>query len=103
MWVGGPVSGRCVFAETGQRANQGGCLEAESTTRRRWELEGNADSLRRPKILSGKLVGGAKFVDGPLGQAVELDGRDDAVVVPRDPSMNVGAGDFHGVGVDSAQ
>ena len=59
-----------------------------------WELEGNADSLRRPKILSGKLVGGAKFVDGPLGQAVELDGRDDAVVVPRDPSMNVGVGDF---------
>ncbi|MFL2942316.1 MAG: DUF1592 domain-containing protein [Limisphaerales bacterium] len=59
-----------------------------------WELEGNADSLRRHKSLSGKLVGGAKFVDGPLGQAVELDGRDDAVVVPRDPSMNVGAGDF---------
>ena len=59
-----------------------------------WELDGNADSLRRPKSLHGKLVGGAKYVKSPLGQAVEFDGNDDAVVVPRDPSMDVGAGDF---------
>lgn len=59
-----------------------------------WELDGNADSLRRPKSLHGKLVGGAKYVKSPLGQAVEFDGNDDAVVVPRDPSMDVGAGEF---------
>ena len=30
-----------------------------------WELDGNADSVRRPKSLHGKLVGGAKFVKSP--------------------------------------
>ena len=59
-----------------------------------WDLDGDAQGKPARKELAGQLVGGAKFVDGPLGQALELDGNDDAVVVPRDPSMNVGKGDF---------
>ena len=56
-------------------------------------LDGNADGCGGRR-LHGKLMGGAKYVKSPLGQAVDFDGKDDAVVVPRDPSMDVGAGDF---------
>ena len=59
-----------------------------------WELDGNAESQPARKELMGKLMGGAKFVKSPLGQAVDFDGKDDAVVVLRDPSMDVGAGEF---------
>jgi len=62
-----------------------------------WGLDGNADSLPKRKELTGALVGNAKFVKSPIGkdsQAVEFDGKDDAVVVPRHKSMDVGAGDF---------
>ena len=59
-----------------------------------WELDGNAESQLTRKELTGRLMGGAKFVDSPLGQAVDFDGSDDALVVPRDKSMDVGVGDF---------
>ena len=59
-----------------------------------WELDGNAESQLARKELTGRLMGGAKFVDSPLGQAVDFDGNDDALVVPRDKSMDVGVGDF---------
>ena len=62
-----------------------------------WTLDGTADSLPKPKKLEGRLVGDAKFVESPIGangKAVALDGNGDAVVVPRDNSMDVGKGDF---------
>ena len=65
-----------------------------------WKLDGNADSLPKPKKLTGRLVGNVKFVDSPIasggqgGKAIALDGAGDAVVVPRDASMDVGKGEF---------
>ena len=62
-----------------------------------WGLNGDAQSESKRKELTGQLVGGAKFVDSPIGingKAVSLDGIDDAVVIPRNPSMDVGKGDF---------
>jgi hypothetical protein len=59
-----------------------------------WSL--NGDTTSRPESLKrkGHLVGDAKFVKSPFGQAISLDGNGDAVVIPRDESMNVGEGDF---------
>jgi len=62
-----------------------------------WGLNGDAQSESKRKEMTGKLVGGAKFVDSPIGKegkAISLDGHDDAMVVPRLPSMDVGKGDF---------
>ena len=62
-----------------------------------WGLNGNTQSESKRKELTGKLVGGAKFVDSPIGKqgkAISLDGNDDAVVIPRNHSMDVGKGEF---------
>jgi len=62
-----------------------------------WGLNGNAQSESNRKELTGQLVGGATFVDSPIGingKAVSLDGIDDSIVIPRNPSMDVGKGDF---------
>ncbi|MDG2013360.1 MAG: DUF1592 domain-containing protein, partial [Pirellulaceae bacterium] len=62
-----------------------------------WGLNGDAQSESNRKELTGQLVGGATFVDSPIGingKAVSLDGVDDSVVIPRNPSMDVGKGDF---------
>ena len=62
-----------------------------------WGLNGNAESESNRKELTGKLVGGATFVESPIGingKAVSLDGVDDSVVIPRHRSMDVGEGDF---------
>jgi hypothetical protein len=62
-----------------------------------WGLNGDAQSESKRKEMTGKLVGGAKFVDSPIGKdgkALSLDGHDDSVVIPRNPSMDVGKGDF---------
>jgi hypothetical protein len=62
-----------------------------------WGLNGNAQSESKRGELTGKLMGGAQFVDSPIGKdgkAVSLDGIDDAVVIPRSQSMAVGKGDF---------
>ncbi|MHC4877877.1 MAG: DUF1592 domain-containing protein [Planctomycetota bacterium] len=59
-----------------------------------WPLDGDATSRGGEKEHSGELVGGAKYVESPFGQAVSFDGADDAVVTPRDESMNVGEGEF---------
>ena len=62
-----------------------------------WGLNGNAQSESKRKEMTGQLVGGAKFVDSPIGKegkAIYLDGKDDAVVIPRNPLMDVGKGDF---------
>ncbi len=62
-----------------------------------WSLDGNAESSTKRKELTGTLAGDAKFVHSPIdkgGQAISLDGDGDAVVIPRDKSMDVGLGDF---------
>ena len=59
-----------------------------------WPFDGDTASRGGEKEHSGKLVGGAKFVESPFGQAVSFDGADDAVVIPRDDSMNVGESEF---------
>ena len=62
-----------------------------------WSFDGESPGQSKSGKLAGELVGGAKPVKSPIGGdglAVEVDGADDAVVVPRDDSMNVGEGDF---------
>jgi hypothetical protein len=62
-----------------------------------WGLNGDAQSESNRKELTGQLVGGAQFVDSPIGKegkSISLDGHDDAVVIQRSPSMNVGKEDF---------
>jgi hypothetical protein len=62
-----------------------------------WGLNGDVQSESNPKEMAGQLVGGAQFVDSPIGKegkAISLDGKDDAVVIPRNPLMDVGKGDF---------
>ena len=62
-----------------------------------WSFNGDTQSESKRKEMTGRLVGGAQFVDSPIGQegkAIFLDGNDDAVVIKRNPSMDVGEGDF---------
>jgi hypothetical protein len=59
-----------------------------------WSLNGNATGQAGKKKLIGKLVGNAKFVNSPFGKAVSVTGKNSAVVIPRDNSMNVADGDF---------
>ncbi len=59
-----------------------------------WPLDGSAVSTPERAELSGRLEGDAKFVGTPFGQGVSLDGKGDAVAIPRDESMTVGEGDF---------
>lgn len=59
-----------------------------------WPLNGTAGSSPERLELSGRLKGDAKFVGTPFGQGLSLDGKDDAVVIPRHESMTVGEGDF---------
>ncbi|MBB77112.1 MAG: hypothetical protein CMJ75_21615 [Planctomycetaceae bacterium] len=59
-----------------------------------WPFDGDtARSPAEPK-LEGKLVGGARFVESPFGQAVSVDGQSGAVVIPRDEQLKVGDGAF---------
>jgi len=62
-----------------------------------WGFDGDTQSKSKDKEWTGKLVGGAKYLGSPIGKdgkAISLDGRDDSVVIPRNPSMDVGKGDF---------
>jgi hypothetical protein len=59
-----------------------------------WSLNGNTQSESKREALTGRLEGGAQFVDSPFGKALSLDGNDDSLVVDRDDSMNVGTGNF---------
>jgi hypothetical protein len=59
-----------------------------------WQLDGDATGQGGVKPLTGELVGNAKFVESPFGQAISFDGRNSAVVVARDDSMNVGESEF---------
>ena len=62
-----------------------------------WGLNGDTQSESKRKELTGKLVGGAQYLDSPIGKegkAISLDGHDDALVIPRNPLMDVGKGDF---------
>ncbi|MBY0507100.1 MAG: DUF1592 domain-containing protein [Bryobacteraceae bacterium] len=42
----------------------------------------------------GRLEGNARLVDSPFRKALSLDGKGDALVIPRSAAMNVGTGDF---------
>ena len=62
-----------------------------------WRLNGDTQSESKRKELTGKLVGGAQYLDSPIGKegkAISLDGHDDALVIPRNPLMDVGKGNF---------
>ena len=59
-----------------------------------WSLDGNTVRTPEKPKLEGKLVGGARFVDSPFGQAVAVDGQSGAVVIPRDAQLKVGDGAF---------
>jgi len=55
-----------------------------------WPGDGDANDLAGEN--DGTLEGGATFAPGMVGQAFSLDGVDDYVSVPDDPSLNLGAG-----------
>jgi hypothetical protein len=59
-----------------------------------WSLDGDTSTTPKNEKLTGKLVGDAKFVPSPFGNAISFDGKSGFVVVDRDDSMNVGVGDF---------
>lgn len=59
-----------------------------------WPLDGQTTSKSEKKELTGKVMGNAKFVDSPFGQAVTLDGMGDSIMIPRHESMNVADGEF---------
>lgn len=59
-----------------------------------WPLNGSTTSEPNTRVLAGTLKADAKFVDGPFGKALSLDGYEDAMAVPRHESMAVGRGDF---------
>ncbi|MEE3373161.1 MAG: DUF1592 domain-containing protein [Planctomycetota bacterium] len=59
-----------------------------------WSLDGDTARAPAEPKLEGKLVGGARFVESPFGQAVSVDGQSGAVVVPRDEQLKVGDGAF---------
>ena len=62
-----------------------------------WSFEGESPGMSVSGDLTGALQGGCKVVDSPLGsqgKAIQLDGTDDSLVIPRSPAMDVGDGDF---------
>jgi hypothetical protein len=59
-----------------------------------WSLDGDAIGKAADREFPGRLEGEAKFVDSPFQQAISLDGKQAAVVAPRDEAMNVSDGDF---------
>jgi len=59
-----------------------------------WSLNGSTESQSKRPELTGRLEGDARFEKSPFGKAIALDGDGDAVVIPRDKTMNVGEGDF---------
>ncbi len=42
----------------------------------------------------GHMVGDAKLMESPFGQAAEFDGKDDYLSIPREATLNIGEGDF---------
>lgn len=57
-----------------------------------WPGDGNARDIVSER--NGILRNGASITQGFVDQAFVLDGQDDFVDVPHDPSLNVGTGDF---------
>ena len=74
-----------VFSIAGMIATVAGqCVEAPSDLVHWWTADGNAFDIIGGE--HGTLVGGAIFGSGEVGQAFDLDGTDDQVVVPNDPA-----------------
>ena len=59
-----------------------------------WLLDGDAAGGTQENQYAGQLLGGARFVDSPFGQSLALDGTTGSVLVQRDDSLAVGAGEF---------
>ena len=62
-----------------------------------WSFDGDSPGISNEGNLIGKLTGNIQTAESPIGKhskAISLDGSDDALIVPRDDSMNVGKGDF---------
>ncbi|MCD6264017.1 LamG domain-containing protein [Candidatus Bathyarchaeota archaeon] len=61
-----------------------------------WHLDIGEGSTAYDSTLNGNhgTIYGASWVEGRYGYALSLDGVDDYVVVPDDPSLNVGTDDF---------
>ncbi len=62
-----------------------------------WSFDGDSPGTSTTGKHVGTLSGGVKTVDSPVGKhgkAISVDGSKASIVVPRDDSMNVGAGNF---------
>ena len=59
-----------------------------------WSLNETANSNALPQLLTGEASPTVKFTKSPFGKAAKFDGRTSVISVVRDPSMNVGSGDF---------
>lgn len=57
-----------------------------------WPAEGNANDVAGTN--DGTLINGTSFAPGIQGLAFSLDGQDDHVLVPDDPTLNFGTQDF---------
>ena len=62
----------------------GQCVEAPSNLENWWTADGNTFDIIGGE--HGLLVGGATYGAGEVGQAFDLDGDNDQVVVPNDPT-----------------
>ncbi|MCI0490195.1 MAG: HYR domain-containing protein [Blastocatellia bacterium] len=68
------------------------CIEPPANLVSWWTGDGNADDFQG--LNDGALQNGATFAPGKVAQAFSFDGTDDFVLVPDDPSLDVGTGDF---------
>ena len=58
-----------------------------------WSFNGDAQCAN-DSTLHGTSTGDPQWIDSPFGRAVQLNGQDDAIVVPRTPALDVGGQDF---------
>jgi hypothetical protein len=66
------------------------CAPAASGLVAWWPLEGNAEDVAGSN--DGTLLGAPAFAAGKVGQAMQFDYVNDAVRIPANPTLNVGAG-----------
>ncbi len=59
-----------------------------------WPMDGSAEAQLGPTELGGVMVGDARFVGSPFGQALSCDGQTGFVEVSRSPALDVADGDF---------
>jgi len=84
------VAGRLLFADGFESGDTRAWSGAPAVSW--WPADGTAEDVLGGN--DGVLVGGTGFTSGVSGQAFLLDGIDDSVSVPHDPSLNLGTGDL---------